>query len=389
MSVRVAIFGPLPSPGAVGGVATHTASLASALRDSGVAVRVLDDAHARGATPAGADGVRGASAAVRLRLALAARTRTTGRVTAFETLDALGVPRATARARSLLLASACRAFNPQVLHVQQADFRPLFADAAGLDMPRVIAVHGLGALETREYPGLADAVPANLEAAALITTPSRALAREVAALGIEPGRIKVIPNGVDHVRFYPRERALARERLGLDPDVPLVVFAGRVTVHKGAGDLAIAWAGVRRALPRARVAFVGPAGDADISGVHGAIAPGAVDPDTLSWWYAAADVVAVPSRYEGFGLVALEAMACGRAVVACAVGGLPEVVPAAAGVLVAPRDIAALEEAITAMLRDPDARGAAEAAARKAASAYTWAATAAAFANTYDTLLRC
>jgi len=186
------------------------------------------------------------------------------------------------------------------------------ADAAGLDRPRVITVHGLGALETKEYPGLAQVIPANLRNADAVTTPSHALAEEVTALGVPADRVTVIPNGVDHTRFYPRDRGQARLRLGVDHDSPLVVFAGRITVHKGAVDLAKAWPDVRRAHPHALLAFVGPGGDADVDGVDGALLPGAATPEDLAWWYAAADVVVVPSRYEGFGLVALEAMACGR-----------------------------------------------------------------------------
>lgn len=349
-------------------------------------MRVLDDAHVRGKSPDGASGVRGASAFDRARLALRFP-----RIAAVDlaALMALGVPRANAVARALLMAEAVETASPDVCHVQQADFRPLYADAAGLRQPRVITVHGLGALETLEYPGLATAIPANLLAADAITTPSRALADEVEALGVSGERITVIPNGVDHERFRPRERAGARTKLGMPPDMELVVFAGRVTAHKGAGDLAAAWEHVITGGRDATLAFVGPAGDVDVQGLTRVIAPGPVDPDTLALWLAAADVIAVPSRYEGFGLAALEAMACGRAVVATAVGGLPEVVPAAAGALVPPRDPAAMADALVSLLDDADARASAEFAALAAAARYTWTATADAFIAIYDSLLCC
>ncbi|MCE5203451.1 MAG: glycosyltransferase family 4 protein [Actinomycetia bacterium] len=384
--MRVAILGPLPAGGVVGGVATHTGELARALTRAGVPVRVFDDAHPHGAAPEGADGVRGASAGTRLRLALADLRHGLG---GLQELSRLGIPRTTSRARTLLLADAARAFSPEVIHIQQADFRPLYADAAGLDRPRVITVHGLGALETKEYPGLAQVIPANLANADAVTTPSHALAEEVTALGVPADRVTVIPNGVDHTRFYPRDRGQARLRLGVDHDSPLVVFAGRITVHKGAVDLAKAWPDVRRAHPHALLAFVGPSGDADVNGVEGALLPGTATPADLAWWYAAADVVVVPSRYEGFGLVALEAMACGRPVVATAVGGLPEVVPPKAGALVPPRDPAALADAIAALLGDPQTRSVAEDASQEAAARYTWDATASSFIHIYRELQRC
>ncbi|MHB1341581.1 MAG: glycosyltransferase family 4 protein [Coriobacteriia bacterium] len=386
MTASVAILGPLPAPGAVGGVATHTRELARVLRHRGTRVRVFDDAHVSGGAPDGADGVRGASVSVRARLTLRYPDVAFGDHAA---LTALGIPRRNASTRSLLLAAANRTFAPDIIHIQQADFRPLYADVARLGRPRVITVHGLGTLQTREYPALASVIPENLLAASAITTPSRALASEVEALGVPAARITVVPNGVDHDVFHPREQVQARALLGLPPQDLLVLFAGRITAHKGAGDLAGAWSRVRDSLPSARLAFVGPAGDADVAGVAGVVTPGPVEPPTLALWLAAADLVVVPSRYEGFGLSALEAMACGRPVVATAVGGLPEVVPPAAGALVPPRDPVALADAITALLGDDDARLQAGTAALAAAAPYTWEAAAEAFLTIYDTLLRC
>lgn len=385
MTASVAILGPLPAPGAVGGVATHTQALARVLRQRGTRVRVFDDAHLYGSAPEGADGVRGASAAVRARLTLLHPDVAFGDRAS---LSALGVPRKSASARTLLLAQANRAFASDVIHIQQADFRPLYATAARLRQPRVITVHGLGALQTREYPGLASAIPASLQAAEAITTPSRALASEVEALGIPAARIVIIPNGVDRDVFHPRDRAHARALLGLPLEDGLVVFAGRITVHKGAGDLAEAWSRVGDSRRGAKLAFVGPTGDADMTGVADVMTPGPVEPPTLALWLAAADLVVVPSRYEGFGLTALEAMACGRPVVATTVGGLPEVVPPAAGALVPARDPAALADAIAALLGDADARSRAGTAALAAAAPYTWEAAADAFLAVYDGLLR-
>lgn len=382
MTPRIALYGPLPSAGAIGGVATHTQALQAGLLAAGAAVRVLDDAHAFGLAPEGADGIRGANALVRARLALPPGSRGTS----VEELTSLGVSRTTAVTRSRLLARSNREFKPQVLHIQQADFRPLYADAAGIRTPRLITVHGLGALETGEYPGLDRVIPRNLLAADAITTPSHALADEVAALGVPRERITVIPNGVDHARFAPRDRDAARRALGLG-NGDIVVFAGRVTAHKGAGDLLEAWTSVRERFPRASLAVVGPAGDVPTADAPGVLTPGPADRETLPLWLCASDLVVVPSRYEGFGLSALEAMACGRPVVATNVGGLPEVVPPQAGRLIPPRDPHAMADAIVALLGDAGAREAASRAALAAAGPYTWDRVAAAFMSTYDTLL--
>ncbi|MGC1210338.1 MAG: glycosyltransferase, partial [Micromonospora sp.] len=156
------------------------------------------------------------------------------------------------------------------------------------------------------------------------------------ALGI-PGRYAVVPNGVDVERFDfadAHEQARARSRLGLG-DAPLAVCIGRLCRQKGQDLLLTAWQEVASALPAAALALVGggppPAG---ASAGPGLVLAGSVrDPRD---WYAAADVVVCPSRWEGMALVPLEAMARGRSVVATDVGGTRQAVPPDAGALVPP-----------------------------------------------------
>lgn len=183
-------------------------------------------------------------------------------------------------------------------------------------------------------------------------------------LGINATAV-VVPNGINLTRFPARDdadRSRARTSLCL-PDGPTVVCVGRLCRQKGQDLLLAAWPGVVAAVPDARLVLVG---DGPERTALMAMAPAAVtfaghahDPRP---WYAAADVVAMPSRWEGMALVLLEAMASARCVVATDVGGVREVMPDRGGAMVAVGDVAALTAALVARLARP-ALAAAEAAA--------------------------
>lgn len=213
-------------------------------------------------------------------------------------------------------------------------------------------------------------------------------AEEVAALrtlyGADPSRIEVVAPGVEHAFFSPGDRAGARRALGLG-DHPVLLFVGRIQPLKG---LPVA-VGALAQLPDPRAELVvvggpsGPDGDAELAQVLAlADALGVrhrirfVPPQPhhlLSTYYRAADVVVVPSRSESFGLVALEAAACGTPVVAAAVGGLRTLVDhGRTGLLVDRRDPAAFAEAVGAILADPAWAGRLGAAAARRARGYTW-----------------
>ncbi|MEV5574989.1 glycosyltransferase [Spirillospora sp. NPDC052269] len=170
-------------------------------------------------------------------------------------------------------------------------------------------------------------------------------------------RLWTIRNGVDLTRFPPadqRERELARERLRLPRQAPLVVCLGRVTRQKGQDILLDAWDQVVRACPDAELAIVGSGDTLDELRRRGGdrvrFVPEAVCPRD---WLAAAHVVALPSRWEGLPLVALEALAVGRSVVASRIPGLAEVVTSDVGALVTCGDPDELAQAIAVRLRDP------------------------------------
>lgn len=387
---EVLILGPTPDATTRGGVAVHTERLSHALARAGITAQVCSDTLVWSGPYERVVGVRGCSATRRAALIAARPLAWTGilrRVNADARIAALGMDAHAAAVRTLLIAEVARRETPRVVHVQQADFRPLYADWARLPTRRLITVHGLGALETKEYPALAEVIPANLRGAAAVAVPSQALADEVVALGVPAERIAVIPSGVDHEVFWPRDRAACRRELGIDPDRPLVVYVGRVTEPKGAADLIEAIGTVREGGLDTMLALVGPLGLPHAPQASAELLlPGEMEPEQVALWLGAADVVVVPSHYEGFGLAALEAMACGRPVVATQVGGLAQVVPPDAGAQVPPRDPAALAGAIGALLCDGTRRSHAATVGIEAASAYTWERCAGAYASLYRSL---
>ena len=186
------------------------------------------------------------------------------------------------------------------------------------------------------------------------------------------GRYAVVHNGVDLDRFCPAgdtARIAARARLGMPADAPLAVCVGRLTRQKGQDVLLAAWPAIRRSCPGARLALVG---DGDREGALRSVpAPGvtfAGAVDDVRDWLAAADVVVLPSRWEGLSLTVLEAMATGRSVVVSDIPGLGEVVGPEVGERVPPDDPGALAAAVTRRLRPGAlARDEGEAAARYAA----------------------
>ncbi len=169
-------------------------------------------------------------------------------------------------------------------------------------------------------------------------------------------RYRVVPSAID-VRSLPlatdEDRRRARSRLGL-PEGPLVVCVGRLTRQKAQDVLLDAWPAVLAAVPGATVALVGDGPEEQAlrrRGLDGVLFTGWRD--DVSDWLAAADVVAIPSRWEGLPLVVLEAMALGRSVVSSAADGMAESLGADAGEIVPLEDPPTLAAALAERLRDP------------------------------------
>jgi len=256
----------------------------------------------------------------------------------------------------------------------------------GTGIPLAQTFHALGSVKRRQQ-GLADTSPRDRVALErrlcrqvdhVIATCSDEVA-ELGALGLPPGRATVIPCGVDTEEFLPGPR---RDPAG----PPRLLVLGRLVTRKGVGNVIEALAD----LPDAELVVAGgPAPDvmdadpaverlralADRFGVSDRVRfLGGVARSDVPALIRDSDVVVAVPWYEPFGIVPLEAMACGRPVVAAAVGGmLDTVVPGVTGEHVAPRDPAALAATLRALLDDPDRRAAYGAAGRdRAVELYDW-----------------
>ncbi len=219
--------------------------------------------------------------------------------------------------------------------------------------------------------------------------------------GADPARVELVPPGVLHAFFSPGDQGGARAALGLDPSVPVLLFVGRIQPLKGLDVAVRALAEITRTRPDTLLVVVGGAsgvdGDAEVARVgelvdHLGVADNVryVSPQPhhlLSTYYRAADVAVVPSRSESFGLVALEAAACGTPVVAAAVGGLRTLVDhGVTGWLVEGRDPSAFAARIEAVLADPAVAAGMSSAAAERARRYTWSTTAARLRRLYGDL---
>ncbi len=212
---------------------------------------------------------------------------------------------------------------------------------------------------------------------------------------VHPNRVHVVRNGIDAVTFRPVPETDAVRRFGADPERPIVAFVGRITRQKGVGHLLAAAHHFDR---DAQLLLC--AGAPDTSGIESetrtavaklsAARPGVIwVPDMLPiedirQVLSAATVFTCPSVYEPLGIVNLEAMACGTAVVASAVGGIPEVVDDGVTGLLVPYDEhdpegfqRALAERVNELLADPDRVTAMGQAGRKrAVTEFSWSAVA-------------
>jgi D-inositol-3-phosphate glycosyltransferase len=224
----------------------------------------------------------------------------------------------------------------------------------------------------------------------------------VAHYGALEERIEIVPPGVDHERFSPGpagSRVASRRTLGLS-DGPLLLFVGRIQPLKGL-RLAISCL-AELDDPRATLVVVGgpsgPDGPGELARLHEqARTSGVADRvrfvapqphDRLSEYYRAADVCLVPSRTESFGLVALEAAACGTPVVAANVGGLRSLVDdGLTGYLVDGRVPADYAEPVARLLADPELAAEMGARAEMRSRRYAWSIAAARLRRLYADLV--
>ncbi|ABW11530.1 glycogen synthase [Parafrankia sp. EAN1pec] len=214
---------------------------------------------------------------------------------------------------------------------------------------------------------------------------------------VDPGRVHVIRNGIDTDEYTPDNRTDVLERYGVDPDRPSVVFVGRITRQKG---LPVLLRAAARLDPSAQLVLCAGAPDtpeqlAEVTGLVDGLRASRDGVVWLSGMLAKPEVIQLlsratvfvcPSVYEPLGIVNLEAMACGTAVVASRVGGIPEVVASGeTGLLVPPDDPAALAAAINEVLADPGRAAAMGRAGRdRAVAEFGWPAVAERTARLYE-----
>ena len=208
-----------------------------------------------------------------------------------------------------------------------------------------------------------------MQKADLILTVSEALRRKVLEMGIPPQKVQAILNGCDTSVFHPADASQARNELGISPSQELIVYVGRYDLLKGLRELVEATARLVPQHPKLALALVGegPALEslrvlASRLGIANHVHfVGALKSDGVSRWLAACNVFCLPSYAEGCPNVVMEALNCGRPVVASTVGGIPELVGQDCGILVPPQTVEPLAKALfDALVRAWDHRHIAE-----------------------------
>jgi len=246
-------------------------------------------------------------------------------------------------------------------------------------VPVLQMFHTLGRLKNRVARSAAELEPAVRleEETRIVSAADRIVAANVVEraellrdYAAHSSRIATIPCGVDTDLFTPGDRAEARRRLDLDGR-PVLLWVGRIAPIKGLDTLLDAVARLSESGQDMRLLVVGGDADERTSGHETSLRQrierlglgdsvrflGPRPQGVLPLYYAASDVTVLPSYYESFGMVALEAMACGSPVIASRVGGLVTTVrDGVTGFLVPDGDVEALAERIETLVADPELR---------------------------------
>jgi D-inositol-3-phosphate glycosyltransferase len=288
--------------------------------------------------------------------------------------------------------------------------------AVGLELrerwgvPLVQMFHTLGRLKNAVTAASAEVEPALriAEEERIVTDADRLVAASeverdylVDRYGAERARVAVVPCGVDTALFSPSDAGAARAGLGLGAG-PLLLYVGRIAPIKGLHTLLDAIARLRAAGRPLELLIVGGDTDEAIDGHEAELRRrlaalglgdtvrfvGAQPQDKLRSYYVAADATVLPSYYESFGMVALEAMACARPVIASRVGGLQTTVrDGVTGVLVPEHDAGALAEMIDRVMGDPALRWRLGREGVRWAARHRWPCVAEAIVREYATLV--
>lgn len=260
---------------------------------------------------------------------------------------------------SWVLTPRVRAFAPELLlaYWVYPDGYAALQTAKRLDIPCVVGalgsdIHvrsGFNAYLTRRTIAGADA---------LLTVSDAMRQTAITGFGADPRRVHLIINGFDTKVFHPRAQAPLRAQLGIRPEARLIVYVGRLVETKGLRELLDAFRRLANTSPDLALALVGDGTMreelertvAALGLSDRVLMPGGVAPKEVAQWICAADLLTLPSWSEGYPNVVVEAVACGRPVVATDVGGTREIVNAGNGLLIAPRDAPALADALARAL---------------------------------------
>lgn len=277
---------------------------------------------------------------------------------------------------------AISTFNPDVIHAHHVWVTPYIASETGL--PYVISCHGTDLMGYRKGPRYREyAMRAAQNAHAIIGISHQVQSDAMRTYQLPADKIPLIGNGfgTNHFKLLPhvsKEGVLGEFGL-TGGDKPLVTFVGKFTEFKGIDVLLKAAAIYEEQLPGVQTVLVGHGGlwddmhalkeQLDLKGVHFL---GHQPQDILARIYNVADVSVVPSRVEPFGLVAVEALACGTPVVATNAGGLPDFINEEVGALVPVDDPERLAEEIISEIENNTKQTKGVYANQYAYENYTW-----------------
>ncbi len=258
-----------------------------------------------------------------------------------------------------LMKSRVRAFKPDLIlaYWVYPDGYAALRVARSLKLPCVVGALGS---DIHVRAGLNDRMTRKTIAGcdALLTVSEAMRRKAIEDFGARPEKVVTIVNGFNTAVFYPRDRASVRQELGIGADEEMIIYVGRFVEAKGMRELITAFQALSRQRPRVTLALIGDG--VMKAGLQSLIAeaglqdrvrlPGGQSPQGVAEWISASDVLTLPSWSEGYPNVVVEGVACGRPVVATDVGGTREILDDSNGILIPPRDPAALETALARAL---------------------------------------
>jgi D-inositol-3-phosphate glycosyltransferase len=273
-------------------------------------------------------------------------------------------------------------------------------------IPHITTFHTLGAVKNLACgPGSEPKVRIDAErdlAAAsdrVLVTSDREKENLIRLYSVEPERVAVAPCGVNLGLFRLMDRSVARRRIGAGVDDKLVLYVGRLAPEKGLERLLQAVARLKH-ISKLRLIVVGGDGEREAAhrqmkevsracGIAERVAfKGRIEQSALPWFYGAADLLALPSSYESFGMVALEALACGRPVAATRVGAMADLLREARnGRLTSDFRPSSLADAIEELLKDRTTAPQTAETIRHSVLRYDWSRVAAEVVTVYHAVL--